>query len=121
MIARIFLATTGISHWREAFDKDIDVASELVFGLKFPVTVILIILLVLGVLLNAVCWQRRDITKILIHYELFYNSVLTLVPYDYGNATSFTMFYWTLCVFIYTSCSSNSMVDILSCTTFTAI
>lgn len=116
------MATFGLSHWCQAYEREIDVVSDAAFEHEMPVTVILVTLLVIGVFLNILCWRRRNITQILIHYELIYNSALTLVPYDYGDITSFVVFYWTFCVFMYASCSSNSsVIDILSCTIFTAL
>lgn len=121
MIGRVVMVTMDIAHWRQAFDKDSAVASEIVIQLEIPLKSILTVLLVIGVFLNILCWRKLNITQILIYYELVYNTVLALVPYEYGDAASFTIFYWTLCVFLYASCSSSSIIDILSCTIFTAI
>lgn len=122
MTTRVVLATFGFAHWLEAFDRDIDVASDAAFEHKIPVTVILVTLLGLGVFLNILCWKKRNMTYIIIHYELVYTSVLTLVPYDYGDLRVFVAFYSTLCIYLYASCSGKSSVsDIVSCTIFTAL
>ena len=119
---RVLLATFGFANWRKAFDKDIAVASDAAFEQEIPITVILISMLVIGVLLNILCWQKRHISYILIHYELVFNSILTLVPYDYGDLKTYGTFYSTLIVYLYSSCSGTSgLVDIVSCTVFTAV
>ena len=78
--------------------------TELAEELQAPMTYALITLLALGVLLNLLCWRKRSMTQLLIHYELVFNSVYALVPYDYGDSANFQAFYWTLCTFLFASC-----------------
>ena len=78
--------------------------TELAEELQAPMTYALITLLALGVLLNLLCWRKHSMTQLLIHYELVFNSVYALVPYDYGDSANFQAFYWTLCTFLFASC-----------------
>ena len=62
MIGRVVMVTMDIAHWRQAFDKDSAVASEIVIQLEIPLKSILTVLLVIGVFLNILCWRKLNIT-----------------------------------------------------------
>ena len=108
MISRIALAGLGLAHWRQAYDNGSYKEGIEAFGLaeqlQTPVTFALITLLVIGVLLNLLSWRKSSTTQLLIHYELVFNSVYALVPYEYGDSANFQAFYWTLCIFLFASC-----------------
>ena len=57
--------------------------------LEDPIDNAITALITTGTLLNLLSWRKRSLASLLIYFELVYNSVHALRPYDYGDAGNY--------------------------------
>ena len=71
-------------------------------------------MLILGVVLDLLCWRWRKVAKILFFYECFYMIIIGLIPMNYGSYQSFITCIELLILVVMIGC--NAGLNIITAT-----
>ena len=88
-LSRVIYPILGISYWQRAFksrlqNKDVD--QDFLDDYEDIIKGVIIALIPVGMIIDVVCYWRRDFGKVIFYYELLSTFVQGFVPINHGDA-----------------------------------
>ena len=71
-------------------------------------------MLILGVILDLLCWRWRKVANTLFYYECFFMVITSLIPMNYGSYQSFITCIELLILVVMIGCKAG--LDIITAT-----
>ena len=88
MLSRITFPLFGIAYWQKAYankDKIEQLNHEFVENSESAMTIVMIVIITLGVLLNILAWRRRRFASYIFYLEIVFLIVQSLQPVNMGD------------------------------------
>jgi len=88
MSSRVVYPLLGISYWQKTYRTRAErenIDQEFIDKTEEYVKALIIVLIPLGVILDLICWRRRNLSWMLFYYELVSTVVQGFVPFDQGD------------------------------------
>lgn len=92
MLSRTGYPLLGIAVWQQAFDgrtKNEDINQGFIDDYEFIIKTVIISLIPFGIVLDLICYWRRDFARFIFYYELICLIVQGFVPIDRGDFGTF--------------------------------
>lgn len=92
MISRTGYPCLGIAIWQQAFDgrtKNEDINQDFIDDYESIIKTVIISLIPFGIVLDLICYWRRDFARFIFYYELLNLVVNGFVPFDLGDGGTF--------------------------------
>ena len=88
MLSRVVFPVFGIAYWQKAFNERVqnnitELNENFIEKSEDTIKIGIWIMIVLGVLLDIMCWKYRQLSKLILYYELFSILWQGFVPFDY--------------------------------------
>jgi hypothetical protein len=102
-MSRVLYPLLGISFWQKAFknrESHQDVNWDFIDEWETYIKATLVGFIILGVLLDIVCWRRRELSSLILYYELVQYIVYGFVPLNHGDAKTFVVLMVTVYTYV---------------------
>ena len=119
MLSRVVFPIFGIAYWQKAFNERVqnnitELNEDFIDKSENAIKIGIWIIIVLGVLLDIICWKYRYLSKLILYYELFSILWQGFVPFDYFSTMN--MIYIMLFTQTFIAVAVDMSPNVIACT-----